>query len=70
MDQSLLIAKGVQGPFSCYEGITHHLLSAADRIGLGGAVTIAAGLAMVIILLALPALRRRRAAMEAGPDPD
>jgi MFS family permease len=42
----------------------------ADRIGLGGAVTIAAGLAMVIILLALPALRRRRAAMEAGPDPD
>ena len=42
----------------------------ADRIGLGAAMTIAAALAMVIILTALPALWRRRLAMEVSPDTD
>jgi len=40
----------------------------ADQIGLGGAMTIAAVSAMVIILVTLPALRRRRTAMETIPD--
>jgi len=42
----------------------------ADQIGLSGALTAAAALAMVIILIAVPALRRRRTAMEAGPEAD
>mgnify|MGYP001238496585 FL=1 len=40
----------------------------ADRIGLGGAVTAAAALALVIISFAIPPLWRRRRAMEAPPD--
>jgi MFS family permease len=40
----------------------------ADQIGLGSAMTIAAVSAMVIILVTLPALRRRRTAMETIPD--
>jgi MFS family permease len=40
----------------------------ADRIGLGGAVTAAAALALVIILFAIPRLWRRRRAMEAPPE--